>query len=451
LEGATVTAEIAIMNKSAVALAADSAVTISLPTGPKIYNTNKLFALSKHHPVGVMVYDLAEFMGVPWESVIKTFRSELKRKSFATLRQYVDHFLQFFRKPNRIVSSEMQQDFFLSLVAGIFMNIRQQIEEEIKKRLATGAVSQEDVRRIAEEGIKKCHSEVAGRVILSQYKNHTPTQLCHKYWAEIVRTKKSVFQQIPLPPNAEDMLEEILFAAMCSEWNPQGQSGIVFAGFGEDEIFPSVCHFPIVQVLDREVKHGEIQQSTASIKNSSVIMPFAQSEMAHVFMQGVDPSYEVLTLQYLKKMFEDYPDQLLNLVPGLSASQRANLLQKLRAVGNQLVDKYEKDSREYRMINQVQPVVNAISVLSKDMLAEVAESLVSLTSFKRRISITSAETVGGPIDVAVISKGDGFIWIKRKHYFKAEINHRYVLNNFGGPSANEKKETTRPERRHSSR
>ena len=37
-----------------------------------------------------------------------------------------------------------------------------------------------------------------------------------------------------------------------------------------------------------------------------------------------------------------------------------------------------------------------------------------------------SETVGGEVDVAVISKGDGFIWIKRKHYFKPELNPQYL-------------------------
>jgi hypothetical protein len=372
-------------------------------------------------------------MGVPWESVIKSFRSELGTKSFATLQEYVDHFLQFFRKPNRIISNEMQRDFFLSLVTGIFIKIREGIEEEIQNSFGKGAtVSQQDVQRIAEECITTRHSEVSSNKMLPQYANHTPAKLCHKYWAKIVRTKKSVFQQIPIPANTDDMLEGILFAAMCSEWTPQGQSGIVFAGFGQDEIFPSICHFPISQVLDGQVKYGEMHKQSISVKNSSVIMPFAQSEMAHVFMEGVDPSYKELMLQYLKKMFDDYPEQLLNLIPNLPPAQHTDLLKKLRTVGTQLVEKYEKDSHEYRYANQIQPVVNAISVLSKDMLAEVAESLVSLTSFKRRISITSAETVGGPIDVAVISKGDGFIWIKRKHYFKAQMNHAYLHNYFGG-------------------
>lgn len=67
------------------------------------------------------------------------------------------------------------------------------------------------------------------------------------------------------------------------------------------------------------------------------------------------------------------------------------------------------------------PVRETIAVLPKDELALVAESLVQVTSFRQRIS-QEVETVGGPIDVAVISKGDGFVWIKRKHYFRAEIN-----------------------------
>jgi hypothetical protein len=30
--------------------------------------------------------------------------------------------------------------------------------------------------------------------------------------------------------------------------------------------------------------------------------------------------------------------------------------------------------------------------------------------------------VGGAVDVAVISRGDGFVWLKRKHYFSQELN-----------------------------
>jgi hypothetical protein len=70
-----------------------------------------------------------------------------------------------------------------------------------------------------------------------------------------------------------------------------------------------------------------------------------------------------------------------------------------------------------------------VAALPKDDLAGFAETLVNLTLFKRKVSL-DAETVGGPIDVALISKGDGFIWIKRKHYFKPELNNSFFSNYF---------------------
>ena len=65
-----------------------------------------------------------------------------------------------------------------------------------------------------------------------------------------------------------------------------------------------------------------------------------------------------------------------------------------------------------------------VAYLSKEDVAELAEALVHLTLLKLKVS-PEHETVGGPIDVAVISKGDGLIWIKRKHYFERELNPRY--------------------------
>ena len=59
------------------------------------------------------------------------------------------------------------------------------------------------------------------------------------------------------------------------------------------------------------------------------------------------------------------------------------------------------------------PVVSVLRLLPKQELAAVAEALVNLQSFKRRVS-WDQETVGGPVDVAIISKADGFSWVKRK-------------------------------------
>lgn len=64
--------------------------------------------------------------------------------------------------------------------------------------------------------------------------------------------------------------------------------------------------------------------------------------------------------------------------------------------------------------------------LSIDELGSMAETLVSLTSFKRKFS-GEMQTVGGPIDVLTISRGERPIWMKRKQFFDFNQNKGYEL------------------------
>ena len=73
------------------------------------------------------------------------------------------------------------------------------------------------------------------------------------------------------------------------------------------------------------------------------------------------------------------------------------------------------------------PIIEMVSLLPKEELPHLAESLVALTSLKRHVS-DDVETVGGPIDVALISRGDGLVWIKRKQYFRPELNPTFGVN-----------------------
>ena len=44
----------------------------------------------------------------------------------------------------------------------------------------------------------------------------------------------------------------------------------------------------------------------------------------------------------------------------------------------------------------------------------MAEVLVNLTAFLMQMRMSKAETVTRSVDVAILSKGDGFIWAKHK-------------------------------------
>ena len=84
------TAEVVILNRGAVAIAADSAVTVDAP-GRKIYNTaNKLFPLSTVEPVAVMVYGPGSLVSIPWETVIKEHRRDLASTSYGSVEEYAE-------------------------------------------------------------------------------------------------------------------------------------------------------------------------------------------------------------------------------------------------------------------------------------------------------------------------------------------------------------------------
>ena len=74
----------------------------------------------------------------------------------------------------------------------------------------------------------------------------------------------------------------------------------------------------------------------------------------------------------------------------------------------------------------VDPIIDSVRLIPLPEMAFLAESLVNITSLKRTYAIDgNQQTVGGPTDVAVLSKGDGFVWIKRKLYFEKELNPNY--------------------------
>ena len=106
------TAVVGILNKQAVAIAADSAVTIGGNGGRKIFNkANKLFTLSKEHPIGIMIYNSASFTGTPWETIIKVYRRQLANKSFRTVKEYEEDFIEFIRSKDFYTTPDVQIAF----------------------------------------------------------------------------------------------------------------------------------------------------------------------------------------------------------------------------------------------------------------------------------------------------------------------------------------------------
>lgn len=68
------TAIVGIINRQGVAFAADSAATYTTDGMVKVSNTaNKVFSLLRKQPIGVALYNNADFHGIPWEVIFKRY------------------------------------------------------------------------------------------------------------------------------------------------------------------------------------------------------------------------------------------------------------------------------------------------------------------------------------------------------------------------------------------
>jgi hypothetical protein len=175
------TAEIAILNRQAVALAADSAVTLQTEVGPpKIYDTNKLFSLSKYQPVAAMVYGNAEFMDVPWEVAIKAYRAEIATRSFGSLQAYGQDFLRFLERTELFPKSQQEahvEKFIAWWLRRIKKNVKEKLEDDIRK----GTVTKRKLRNTLSTVIKEEARHLRSHKKLPQFGRLSTTAVLRRH------------------------------------------------------------------------------------------------------------------------------------------------------------------------------------------------------------------------------------------------------------------------------
>ena len=417
------TAVAGILNKQGVAIAADSAVTVSGLQNRKVYNSaNKIFTLSKYQPVGIAIYNSAQFMGIPWEIIIKEYRQQLEDQSFPTLIEYKNDFFSWI-KENDYFIEEKSNDFlffdFLSFVQAIInehVKINGQIKEDLENKLIvflTQYISSE---------IPK-HKKIESLKIL---KKAEILELLRSFVPQIINILQQNFHTEFKKENIGESLIEAYYAYLTHDQFLQF-TGLIFTGFGAKELFPRLFPVNVSIVIDGNLRYNddEINNALISNKNNSCIRPFAQTDVINTILQGISPELNNLSANVFGSFIDGFIKEIKS-INGMPTEVQ-NHLDKLKIDG--YVHKYQDQFNNIVKQRYVNPLMGAVSQLSKEDLAEMAESLVYLTYLKRRFTMAE-ESVGGPVDIAVITKGDGFIWIKRKHYFDPELNQNFFKKYF---------------------
>lgn len=395
------TCEVAVMNKRGIALAADSAVTLTDGAGnnrKNYYTAEKLFSLSPALPVAIMTYGPAEIMGVPWETVVKIYAQKLGGRQFGALSDYAGDFLGFIEGATWLFPAEAQSREFQSLVYSVWSGLyREELEKLMKEQPGHSAKGQ--LAALAEI-IERDHQEWLAYEDLQGVPPDYGALILKTYQDVLDEVEQKVFADIKLSASLKAALRKTVRLMVEKEWfHPADQSNVVIAGMGEAEPFPVLLQYHVGTIAAGKLRYARKDESRIGGTIDASVIPFAQDDIIHSIIGGIHP-----------RVFRQIIEHAARALPGDGKAGKADDPERIREREQKLTESvHEQVLGQY-----AEPILSAVSALPRKDLVRMAEALVNLTAFLMRMTVGEDETVAEPIDVALLSKGDGFIWVRHK-------------------------------------
>ena len=421
------TCEVAVANRLGIALAADSAATFTQSdTGARTYATgaNKIFQLTEFDPVGCMIFNNSALSGIPWELVIKAYRAQCAI-SLATIQTYCDDFVDFVggtRSSGLLPASVREQSTFFS-VSVATNQVIERLSEAISLRVKNG----ETAVAVGDELYQRAMGAFQNTPIQAPLTNEDLISVKQQFEGFLHATvtseleapaRASMKEGISVPRVAE-MIIETLFRAPF-EILARIYTGIVIAGFGQEQHLPSCVSVRIFGFIGGKLLcqagDGFTVEHTG---RDCYIQPFATRSMVETFLVGASSDvYGYVNRHFHEATFQVCRDQAL--ASGQEISD-VEIEARVKHAANGFMNGWANDVTNAHYV----PLLKVVGGLSLEEIGELADTLVMLESLKEKVTYRT-QSVGGPVDVALITKADGLVWIKRKLYFDASLNHRYL-------------------------
>ncbi|MEM7740530.1 MAG: hypothetical protein AAF225_06985 [Pseudomonadota bacterium] len=423
------TSEVVLMNRQAVAMAADSAVTISGANYLKTYQSvDKLFPLVTGQPIGVMIYNNAELMSTPWETVISLYREQANGRALDSLEAHALDFMAFLSNNTELFPQDHQDTEFFKHIAVVFSVIAQDFDYQLDQFQRSGqGRAREHVSALFDYVVAELYGDLTTnldgttRSRLDCFPQGTEDQIMRRYGAEIdeligslIGALKNEFSALAVSSETVARLRDIAVLSVVQDAFFEHYTGVVFAGFGRSDKFPSMRSFLTSTVVLGRLKHRMDRSQNMGTDSGPVIQPFAQDRMIRTFLTGMDQHLRMFLFGETLKLSTTLVGDVIGRAPGLSDEQRARLMQDYSegSMANALRAFFMSvDQFQYQV--HTMPILRAISSLPKKELGETAASLIKLNSFQQKV-MNSIETVGGPISLATITRNEGLVMGKER-------------------------------------
>jgi len=341
----------------------------------------------------------------------------LEKKSFDKLSDYADDFINYLAKFPHF-TGEMMRKSLKSMCIEVFRYVLIWIIDELHKEF-DGKENLELPKIDAQ--INKTLKHLKVKIKDGNDEDEKSIKVDYEFIDSNLETiqdsLKDVFKEYNLTEKQIVELVDIfkLILKKCGSWINR-YTGIVIAGYGEQEIFPALCRFKVGAKLGNSLIYYGYDLKEINSDRGALICPFAQTDMVFQFLMGLPSDF----YDSIMDKVDDLQEKLMPLIKDFDKGKVGGI--------STVFTKYIK---EYSEAVYKHPVQEIVAAMNKSDLASMAEAMVNLTALKRHVS-TDEETVGGFIDVALITKEDGFIWIKKKTNYDPHLNRNLMQKYFRG-------------------
>ena len=284
------TAEIALMNRIGVALAADSAVTIGRDA-TKIYGSaEKLFQLATSEPVGVMVYGNAMYQGLPWETTIKAYRRVLGNRSFPTIEDYALRFREFITDNEALFPERQRQPNLRALITTLAVSIRSDFKKRVDAVIeAKREVAEDDLPGIIADTLEDRLEQVSRAALINGFDVSHRVRIRAEVRPLLTQLRSQVFGTLPFNRKAKACFRDLVMEYLARTAFGPFLGGVVVAGFGHDQFLPEVISFEVEEAVAGRPRWRPGSSHVVGEDTESAILAFAQQETVVQFLEGIDP------------------------------------------------------------------------------------------------------------------------------------------------------------------
>lgn len=435
------TAVIGLLNKKGVALAADSAVTRSRGRNKKVTkNGNKMVRISNVLPISVMITGNGDFMHTQWDIIVRHYRQHSGDIKHETVEDCMHDFFRYiadnglFRDPEVVLSRTKNELGYL------FNYIDERIDDKYKKRDEKGKLtSPRSYQKVFESLANRFCKKWLKDGVCPQFHDYTQqdfNKYTKAFFEEFIEYNSYdegcsfYFRKYPLQilTALREPLERALMVRLTTRrFDDEDMAVLVFSGYGDKQEYPSLVSTVVCEGFDSRVNYHIRPDDVICIsdKRPVAICPFAQKDVIRSVLCGMHKAFGNTITDTIKRSFDPWGNDIfdvmgdddinfMDFVGILEEVKTDDLSRNIFHQTNRLLDRNQRQWEK------------ALENYDLQSMAALAESLIDLTGFHRILTFRQ-EGVGGPVDVAVISKNDGFTWLNRKSWY----HHKDVGGQYG--------------------